>query len=51
MRQAAIDMRLLTRFAARIKLVDLLIALLCTTLFYEIYQVVTWRVSFMYGGK
>ena len=39
MRLVAIDMSLLTRFAAMIKLVDLLIALLCITLFYEIYQV------------
>ena len=38
-------------FGYRIKLVDLAYAIISVTLFYEIYQVVTWRASFMYGGK
>lgn len=38
-------------FGYRIKLVDLAYALISVTLFFEIYQVVTWRAADMYGGK
>ncbi|MDE2857454.1 MAG: hypothetical protein OXN94_06355 [Chloroflexota bacterium] len=38
-------------FGYQIKLPDLLLVFLCSTLFYEIYQVVTWRAADMYGGK
>ena len=38
-------------FSYQIKLVDLLFVSIGSTLFLEIYQVVTWRASYMYGGK
>ncbi len=38
-------------FRYQIKLVDLLLVSIGATLFFEIYQVLTWRAAYMYGGK
>ncbi|MCY4018584.1 MAG: hypothetical protein OXG39_04185 [Chloroflexi bacterium] len=38
-------------FGYHVKLVDLAYALISVTLFFEIYQVITWRAADMYGGK
>ncbi|MCY4070708.1 MAG: hypothetical protein OXG60_05385 [Chloroflexi bacterium] len=44
------DLRL-QLFGYQIKLPNLLLVFLCSTLFYEIIQVATWRAAEMYGGK